>query len=340
MPILAPASFIQTDVELLSERYEVRLIACRSPLGLIRTIRGALSATCVYCWFGSFWFLPVIVLARLLRKPVVIVCGGYDVANLPAIGYGNMRKGLSRWLGKLVFKAATVVIPFSKSAYREARQNAGIDPKKLHLIYLGIDGHVGAEGIEVAKAPIVLTVSNIDESTLTRKGLMVVAAVTHLLPSVQFVIVGRSDPAAFERLRAAAGPNTRFMGFVDDATLQQLMSTAKVIFQPSLHEGFGMSVAEAMLHGAIPVVSDRFSLPEVVGEAGFYGDPDSPATFAESVSRGLAAGREGSAAARQRIVREFSLDRRRAALLSLMDQICPLAAENRFNSETSTPPAP
>jgi glycosyltransferase involved in cell wall biosynthesis len=214
-------------------------------------------------------------------------------------------------------------VPFSQSAYSEARDNADVEPDKLRMIYLGVDDAVGTDSVGVVKQPVVLTVSNIDDSTLTRKGLLVVAEVSRLMPDVDFVIAGAAQPEAIDRLRRAAGSNVRFTGFVSSAELEGLMRTSKVIFQPSLHEGFGMSVAEAMLHGAIPVVSQRFSLPELVGDAGFYGDPENPSTLKQSIRNALEAGPSASLVARSRIIREFSLNRRRTALLSLVNSICP-----------------
>lgn len=321
MPVLSLSSFVQTDAMLLSERNRVRLVDCRSLSGVVRTMIAAFSSDVVFCWFASLWFLPVILVARLRRKPVVVVCGGYDVASLPAIGYGNMRSPLYRAIGKLVFRAASVVLPFSESAHREARQNVGVRAQKLQMIYLGIESRLGADAVAVAKKPVVLTVSNIDASTLIRKGLLIVAQVSRLMPDVQFVVAGRGQPEALATLREACGPNVLFTGFVDAASLEQLMGSSKVIFQPSLHEGFGMSVAEGMLHGAIPVVSARFSLPEVVGNAGLYGDPDDPSTFVPCIRAALTAGSHASEQARTQIVQNFSLEKRRVALQGLIDAI-------------------
>jgi glycosyltransferase involved in cell wall biosynthesis len=327
--VLSRSSFVLTDAQLLGEHYDVQLVDCRTVLGVIRTVVAAIRGDCVFCWFGSVWFLPALVVARLLRKPVVIVCGGYDVANLPAIGYGNMRNPVSRLSGKLVFRLASLVLPFSQSAHREARENADIKPEKLRMIYLGVDDATGAGSVELRKKPVVLTVSNVDESTLTRKGLLVVAELSRLLPEVEFLIVGPTKPEALKRLQNASGSNVRFTGFVSHDALERLMSTSKVIFQPSLHEGFGMSVAEAMLHGAIPVVSPRFSLPELVGDVGLYGDPSDPTTFLEPLRRALAGNREAAEAARARIVRDFSLARRRRELLAVVDSVCHCSSDGR-----------
>lgn len=322
MPVLSRSSFVLTDAKLLADSYDVRLVDCRTTRGVIRTVVAAIFSDCVFCWFGSVWFLPAVFVARLLGKPVVIVCGGYDVASVPAIRYGNMRTPLSRLSGKVVFKLASVVLPFSVSADREARENADVKPEKLRMIYLGVEAALGADSVELPKEPVVLTVSNIDESTLTRKGLLVVAELSRLMPDVEFLIVGPTKPDAFSRLKDAAGSNVRFTGFVSPDALNRFMGTSKVVLQPSLHEGFGMSVAEAMLHGAIPVVSRRFSLPEVVGDVGLFGDPSDPRTFVEPLRRALALPREAAEAARARIVDEFPLSKRRRELLGIFDAVC------------------
>jgi glycosyltransferase involved in cell wall biosynthesis len=82
-----------------------------------------------------------------------------------------------------------------------------------------------------------------------------------------------------------------------------------------------MAVAEAMLCGCVPVVSARGALPEVVGTAGMvvpYGDA---AAAADAIRGVLDAGEEQRAAARRRIVDNFSLAQRRAALLCALEEV-------------------
>ena len=129
------------------------------------------------------------------------------------------------------------------------------------------------------------------------------------------------EPAALEHLREASGPNVGFPGRVSDADLRHLYSTAAVYLQPSLHEGFGSAVAEAMLYGCIPVVSRRFSLPEVVGESGLYADPEDLEDIARQVSRVLEGAVTLATAPRERIAQEFPLARRRLELLGLIDAL-------------------
>jgi glycosyltransferase involved in cell wall biosynthesis len=74
-----------------------------------------------------------------------------------------------------------------------------------------------------------------------------------------------------------------FTGFVPDSDLQCLYSGANVYACPSLYEGFGFTVLEAMAC-AVPVVcSAETSLPEVAGDAALYADPGNPSEFAAAL---------------------------------------------------------
>jgi glycosyltransferase involved in cell wall biosynthesis len=75
----------------------------------------------------------------------------------------------------------------------------------------------------------------------------------------------------------------KFVGFVDDCKLPILMQEASVYVQPSLTEGFGLPVLEAMAAG-IPVVAARAgALPEVVGKAGILVNPLSSSNIAQAI---------------------------------------------------------
>ena len=64
-----------------------------------------------------------------------------------------------------------------------------------------------------------------------------------------------------------------FTGFVEVEELQLLLSGSLALIQPSLWEGFGIPVVEAMACGVSVLASDVSSLPEVIGEAGLLFDP-------------------------------------------------------------------
>ncbi len=106
------------------------------------------------------------------------------------------------------------------------------------------------------------------------------------------LIAGAWDPRypeARQRARALGSQDrVRFLGPVDEADLPALYGGAGLFVFPSLYEGFGLPVLEAMACGAPVVCSDRASLPEVAGEAALLVDPTDVEALAEAITRLLA----------------------------------------------------
>jgi glycosyltransferase involved in cell wall biosynthesis len=86
------------------------------------------------------------------------------------------------------------------------------------------------------------------------------------------------------------GPSVRFLGMVDEVDLPALYTGASVFVFPSLLEGFGLPVLEAMACGAPVVCSDTSSLPEVAGDAAVLCDPTDVSALAAAIDRVLADG--------------------------------------------------
>jgi glycosyltransferase involved in cell wall biosynthesis len=74
-------------------------------------------------------------------------------------------------------------------------------------------------------------------------------------------------------------------GPVGDAVLHGLYAAADGLAYPSLYEGFGLPVLEAMAHGTPVLTSDRSSLPEVAGEAALLVDPTDQAAISAGLLR-------------------------------------------------------
>jgi len=81
------------------------------------------------------------------------------------------------------------------------------------------------------------------------------------------------------------GERVHTLGFVPDADLPALYSAASVFVFPSLYEGFGIPLLEAMACGTPIVASDTSSIPEVVGEAGILVPPTDHEQLAEAIIR-------------------------------------------------------
>lgn len=211
---------------------------------------------------------------------------------------------------------ATKLVAFSEFSREEAIKNTGVKPDKLVTVYLGL-GPLGERTFH--KERLVITVGNVDRCNLDRKGLRAFVRAAALLPDVPFVLIGRWLDDAIESLRPLIGPNVQLVGWVDEESLIHYYSRASVYVQASRHEGFGLAVAEAMLHRCVPVVTRAGALPEVVGDAGIYIDSQEPATIAEGTERALALGPSWGQHARERVQREFPMQQRREGLYGVIE---------------------
>ena len=81
------------------------------------------------------------------------------------------------------------------------------------------------------------------------------------------------------------GDDVIFTGFVPDADLPPLYAGADAVLVPSLYEGFGFPVLEAMRCGAPVITSNTSSLPEVAGDAALLVDPRDVAAIAAAIGR-------------------------------------------------------
>ena len=103
------------------------------------------------------------------------------------------------------------------------------------------------------------------------------------------VLTGHRDERARYLQRVAQDldilPRVQFLGHVPEATLADLYSTASCLVFPSLYEGFGIPILEAMSFGLPIVCSREASIPEIAGEAALYADARNPLELASALQR-------------------------------------------------------
>lgn len=313
-----PSKFVQLDLGLLRQRYRVREWYQKSRvINLLALSRAVAHSDLVFGWFASWHTLFPAWLARTLKRPVILVVGGYDTANMPEIGYGSQRGGIRKWVARAVINLGTQIIVNSQAARAEAINNAGVHPDRITVIYHGFE-QIQFDRVK-PKENLVLTVGNVDRGNLQRKGLEPFVRTAHLIPECEFVMIGAWRDHAIRQLRAFAPLNIRFTDWINEDALNEYFSRAAVYVQASRHEGFGLAVAEAMLHQCVPVVTRAGSLPEVVGEAGVYVDSPEPRVIAEGIRRALAMKGTLGPRAREGILTQFPLGKRGELLFRAID---------------------
>ncbi|MFZ1728672.1 MAG: glycosyltransferase [Bacteroidota bacterium] len=314
-------SFIETDLTLLSEIFDVTELYESSksglrPIGIWHEVQGH---DLVFCWFASWHsFFPVL-FARLQGKPALLVTGGYDTARVPEASYGSQRGGLKKWVSRAVIRFANGVITNSNSARKEAIGNARAKRERITVIHHGLEFQFGEPNLR--KDRMVLTVGNVWRENFLRKGLKPFIKAARAFPEVSFVHAGKWRDDSIQSLRDIAPPNVTFLGFVSDDELHSLYDRASVYVQASLHEGFGISVAEAMLSGCLPVVYPSGSLPEVVGDAGIVTEHCTVEDLVIAIRAGLDAGESQRSYCREHIMSNFPMDDRRKKLHALVLEV-------------------
>lgn len=169
-----------------------------------------------------------------------------------------------------------LLIAVSESTKSDLAQLYGVAPDRIRVVPLGIDRarHAAAPASRLAELGIdgsfILQVGRVEP----RKNQMAALHAVERLPGVTLVVAGpERDPQLAERLRKS--PSCRVVGRVDEPTLELLYKRAGVVIVPSLYEGFGLPVLEAMSRGKVVVAAKSSSLPEVGGDAVLYFHPSS-----------------------------------------------------------------
>jgi glycosyltransferase involved in cell wall biosynthesis len=168
--------------------------------------------------------------------------------------------------------------------------------------------------VEVDGLPYLLFVGNVKPNKNVAALLEALTMVLERIPH-RLVIVGRvhgmgTGDAAVVRRAEALGDRVRFAGEVDDATLQRLYAGAAALVMPSLYEGFGLPLLEAMQLGCPVLAATGSSLPEMAGEAALLFDPLVPRELAERLLQVQdAACMEGLRVRGLARVRQFSFER-------------------------------
>jgi glycosyltransferase involved in cell wall biosynthesis len=166
--------------------------------------------------------------------------------------------------------------------------------------------------------PFVLGVGTLEP----RKNLVaLIDAWAGLGTDAELVLVGPPGWEMEEIVRRARAAHVRLLGFVSDADLAALYAMCELFCYPSLYEGFGLPVLEAMAGGAPVVCANTSSLPEVAGDAAVLVDPRDPQALRAALAALL--GDPGERArlreAGRRRAAEFSWERTAAATLGALE---------------------
>ena len=185
-------------------------------------------------------------------------------------------------------KRAVRLIAVSENSKRDAVSVLGIDPARIDVIYSGVaDAYFKAKPAAAAK-PYVLFVGTIEPRKNVDTLLDAWALLNPELRSAFDLIVAGPMGWAAEKTvaRLQSGlDSVRYCGYVAERDLPSLTAGAAAFVYPSLYEGFGFPVAQAMACGVPVITSNSSCLPEVAGAGALYVDARSASELASAFDR-------------------------------------------------------
>jgi alpha-1,3-rhamnosyl/mannosyltransferase len=303
----------------LDERFTWALSPRPDPLWNVAAARAARRGCGVLLSTNSYltpWFSDV---------PSVLVI--YDMVAFDAALRPSRRAGaIERATLRPALHRAAAAVCISQATADAVTARYPWAASKLSVAPLGASPALQADG-DGAGVPeaFVLAVGTLEP----RKNLPRLVEAYQRLPEAlraahPLLVAGRVGWEAGETIGALRelGDSCRLLGPVPDAELAALYAGCTVFAYPSLGEGFGLPVLEAMQAGAAVLTSDRSSLPEVGGDAVEYADPTDVASIRDGLARLLADPQRRSdlgARARARAA-EFSWDRFAADTLAVLEE--------------------
>jgi glycosyltransferase involved in cell wall biosynthesis len=183
-----------------------------------------------------------------------------------------------RWVTPRAARSAQRVICPSRFTADEVCRRYGVDPAKVRVI-AEAPALAQAEGAAAASASdrYVLAVGDLRAKKNLAALVQAYVALRRRQGIPHRLVLAGVDAGEGPRLRRLAdGEPVELPGYVDDARLDALLYGAELVVHPSLYEGFGLIVLEAMARGTPVLAARAAALPETGGKAAEYFDPGEP----------------------------------------------------------------
>lgn len=281
------SSFIKSDIKMLSKYYNIIENTYNwkrkklTPYYLLKQffflVKNTKKAKAIIISFGGYWSLLPCLLGKIFKTPTYIINNGTDVASIPSLNYGSLRKPIIKFFCKLSYKNATTLLPVSSSLIKTKNTYYSNDLSSLQglkhffpklktpikVIPNGFDTSFWQQNKEIKKNKYdFVTVFSQDQYIL--KGGDLIVQVAKIFPHLNFFIVGCTSPN-----NNSMPKNVSFLGKVKPNELRNIFSQCSFYLQLSIYEGFGCALCEAMLCNCIPIGSNVNIIPDIIGNSGY-----------------------------------------------------------------------
>jgi len=238
----------------------------------------------------SFWGYPmglvVLVLGKITRTTSFINLLGAETANIPDIGYGHLRKPMSRALVLWTCRRANYLITVSNNQIEALKRN-GIERGDIHLIPIGVDTTVFRPSVKNTQLPLkIVHVSNLnpvkDQVTLIRTFSLIREKIQAKLRIVGPDFLNGKIQRLVDELGLTG--DVEFTGAVAYTKISEHFHWADMFLLTSLSEGQNSAITEAMTCGLLPASTTVGIMDKKFGsEVGIVAAPGDYQSLAEQI---------------------------------------------------------
>lgn len=288
------ATFINNDLDFLSKNYNLITQdlewgnAKKLPFNLIRQffflVANCYKSKAIIINFGGYFSLLPTIFGKLFGIKSLLILNGTDCVSFPSYNYGSLRKQPLKYFIKKSLEFADTLLPVDDSLIQQVhtyddsitQKNQGIKAffpnikTPIQVIPNGFDRAFWLSKKNRNRKGFI-TVGFVNSiKTFHLKGIDLILEVAKLFPEENFTIVGVSNE--FKKSLQEIPKNVKTIPFLEKEALKTAYQKHTSYLQISINEGFGCALAEAMLSGCIPIISNVGALPNVTKNVGFIVD--------------------------------------------------------------------
>jgi len=338
------SSFIKIDQEILENNFNTSVFFLDNKklsayiLNLFKLLvylsKNRKSIDLVFIRFADYHTALLRILTRLFHQKLIIVVGGYDAHMLKEYKYGVYCQSIRSLFAKYSLRNADFLLPVS-SILIENINNFAFDyplpggikhfvpDSKAKLVAVNNGYKVGFwnsdYNIEKKNTAICIAKVN-DYRTFKIKGIDLFINCARNLKDYSFVLVGTHMDFLLS-LELEIPANLKVYPFAPQEEIKRLYHESKVYCSFSLTEGMPNVVSEAMLCRCVPIGSRVGGTAEIIGDCGFVAESKDIGHLSDLIIKAMQSNNSLGEQARQRIIDNFSFERREKAIRNLINEI-------------------
>ncbi|MFN4299410.1 MAG: glycosyltransferase family 4 protein [Thermaurantimonas sp.] len=281
----------------------------------------------IVCRFGGYHALLPVLLGNFLQKNTFVIFGGVEAHCIPEINYGFCTKKTLFFVNKIIQKYTDKILVVHRSLYdteykyfktkgKQGLKNLyNIPSEKVIELKNGYSTDIyKIKNYDRSPWSFITATGRINQQTFYLKGLDLLIDLCEKMPFIKATIVG-----TWQLNGTTLPKNITCLPKMTPSELSEVYNKHTFYLQLSMAEGFPNALCEAMLCGCIPIGSDVFGIPEIIGDTGFLlreKNIDELIRIIENLKNFDLKNLSEKAA--ERIIQKFSLEERNKRFLKIL----------------------